>query len=364
MKFFRLFFGEKYLNLLRITMYQKSIFVSGLTLGNRVDDVFMLAEASRGQAKNGPFWSLLLADSSGDIPAKIFSPQAGAVPELAAGMFLHVRGQVGIWRDQAQIVIEQATVLDPDEAKLILADFIQTSNIAPEELLLAIETLCKEHLHHPPLRTLVQSVLTDDGIRQGLLMAPGAVNIHHAYVGGLLEHTLAVCNLCMHFCDLYPGLDRQILLAAAILHDLGKAWEYCRAPLKGHTDSGRLLGHIQLGLSVLEPFVQKALKKGLEQELVHHLYHLILSHHGELEFGSPKRPKTAEAFALHFADNLDAKLKTTTEATEQALGDEESGWSARVFSLQRRVYRPVLTPNPKKNQKKHEANQCLLPLKG
>jgi len=346
------------------SMTQKTTFVRDLESGQSVDDIFLLAFAQQGQAKNGPFWSLTLADRSGEIPTKLFSPQAQFVTGLAAGQFVRVRGLVGTYRDQPQVVAEAVEVIDISDNGFRLADFVPASERAPEDMLADLERLCKDNIRHKPLKTLVRNVITDKDVKERIMQAPGAVSIHHAYAGGLVEHTLAVCKACMAFCDLYPALDRQVLLAAAVFHDLGKAWEYAQGPVREHTDEGRLLGHIQLGLSVIEPFIAKAVEKGLEPEVVTHLKHIIVSHHGELEYGSPKRPKTPEAFALHFADNLDAKLKTVAEAVDGVVPEDETGWSPFVRSLSRFVYRPMRTPDPAADNgddKKDE--QCLLPLK-
>jgi len=340
-------------------MNLKKLFVRELTPGDPVDEVFALAEARSGQAKNGPFWSLALEDNSGRVAAKIFSPHSVNCPNLAPGMLVRVRGQVGVYRDETQIVAESLQVLDPESPDLVLSDFVAASARPAEDLLADIEVLCREHLRHKPWRALVRKVLADPVVRARLLAAPGAVSVHHAYVGGLLEHTLSVCTLCMSFCDQYPDLDREALLAAAVFHDLGKAWEYGAGITREVTDPGRLLGHISLGLDVLAPFLAKS---GLEEGLVLHFKHIIVSHHGELAFGSPKRPKTAEAFALHFADNLDAKLTTVAEALDEAEAGE-GGWSAYTRSLERPVYRPARTPGRETAAQRPEGEQCLLPLK-
>lgn len=343
-------------------MERKTTFVRDLDPGQKAHDIFMLAEARLGQAKNGPFWALTLADRSGEVPAKIFSPQAQSCPQLASGMFVRVLGTVGTYRDQAQIVVDEIAVLDREADGLHLPDFVPASERPAEDMLADLEALCKEHLVHKPLRALCRKVLTNKGVKSRLMTAPGAVSVHHAYAGGLLEHTLAVCRACMAFCDLYPHLDRQALLVAAVFHDLGKAWEYADGPVREHTDEGRLLGHIHLGMAVLEPFFAKA--TDLEPELETHIKHLILAHHGELEWGSPKRPKTAEAFALHFADNLDAKLKTVQEAVAD-VPEDEHGWSPYVRPLSRFVYRPVRSPDPAEELKEQgPIEQCSLLSKG
>ena len=165
--------------------------------------------------------------------------------------------------------------------------------------------------------------------------------MHHAYIGGLLEHTLSVCRLCMVISELYPQVDREILLVGAIFHDLGKAWELNAGIQRDYTDPGRLLGHILLGVEILEPFLVKTeLPPGLKL----HLKHLLISHHGEYAYGSPRRPKTVEALILHYADNLDAKVNMTSLLVD-ALPEGDS-WTPYQRSLERQMFRPERTPRP------------------
>jgi len=248
--------------------------------------------------------------------------------------------------------------VDPAEADL--NDFLPESPVKPEAVLADIEALCRTELTHKPWRSLIKRILTDPEVRARLLPATGAKAVHHAYAGGLLEHTLAVARTCLALCDLYPHLDRQVLLAAAILHDLGKAWELSSGLSREYTDEGRLLGHIQLGLARIEPFLAKA--KDLDEPLVLHLKHLIISHHGEYEFGAPKRPKTPEAFILHFADNIDAKLNTLAGAyAENAVA--EQAWTPFQRFLDRYLYRAAHTPEPEQpTVKKTDGQALLLPL--
>jgi 3'-5' exoribonuclease len=348
----------------RNTVSAKSVFVSELAPGLEVDDLFLLAEADSRQARNGPMWHLLLEDKTGQVPGKIFHPHSMGVAGLAPGMIVRLRGQVGVWRDLPQIVAEEVQVLDPEEDGLDPADFAAASVREPEEMMAELEALVRENIRHKPWRKLLASVLTDKDVRPRLLRAPGGKSIHHAYLGGLLEHTLAVSRLCLSFCALYPGLDRELLLAAAILHDLGKAWEYGQGPVREVTDEGRLLGHIHIGFEVLAPHLAKA--KGLDPELATHLKHVILAHHGEYEFGSPRLPMTAEAMALHFADNLDAKLNSCEAALAEMPEGNDPGWSTFQRSMQRYLYRARRTPgneNGKAENGEDRSRQCSLPLK-
>lgn len=354
---------------------EKRQLVRELQPGQAVADLFVLAEARQGQARNGPYWSLNLTDASGRIEARIWSPQSQAYEFLEGGWLAFVEGQAVSYRDKVQLNVDQIRLIDLEEAcaapePVDLSKLIPCSEEPPNDILERIEELCRQHLHYPPWRKLAAKVLGEEEIRARLLKAVGGKAIHHAYVGGLLEHTLGVMKLCLAFCDLYPNLDREILLTAAIFHDLGKAWEIGGGLAPDYTDAGRLLGHIQMGLEILEPFLQKS---KLEPGLVTHFKHIIISHHGEYHFGSPKRPKTAEAMALHYADNLDAKMNQFKEiyaemdegGAKTENGMPEPGWSPFQRSLERFIYRPQQTPgrfNAQRRGDKKE-NQCLLPLK-
>lgn len=353
---------------------EKRQMVRDLQPGQPVRDMFVLSQARQGQARNGPFWSLTLQDSTGRMEARIWSPQSQAYQSLSGGSLVYVEGQAVSYKDQTQLNVEQLQTFDLETAcnaspPLDLALFVPSSQEAPADLLERIEELCRQHLHYPGWRKLSARVLADEEIRSRLLVAVGGKAIHHAYVGGLLEHTLGVMQLCLSFAELYPHLDKEALLAAAVFHDLGKAWELGGGMVADYTDQGRLLGHIQLGLEVLEPFLRKA---KIDPELVMHFKHMILSHHGEYEYGSPKRPKTAEAMALHYADNLDAKMNqfvTAFAEQEQEAGSAEDPvepvWSPFQRSLDRFLYRPRPTPGNHTAQRRNEKreNQCLLPLK-
>jgi len=319
----------------------KAVYIRDISPGQTIQDYFLLAEARTGTSRNGPYWSLVLQDVSGQMEAKVWSPLSQAHPALSAGQLVQVRAQAANYRDKCQLTIDQLTEVDVAEANL--ADFLPPSPVDPEALLTEIEDLCRRELTHKPWRSLMKKILTDPEIRGHLLPATGAKAVHHAYAGGLLEHTLAVARTCMAISALYPHLDRQILLVAALLHDLGKAWELTSGLSREYTDEGRLLGHIQLGLTRIEPFLAKA--KDLDEGLVLHLKHLIISHHGEYEFGAPKRPKTPEAFILHFADNIDAKMNTMAGAYAELEGTDQA-WTPFQRYLDRYLYRAPHTPEP------------------
>jgi 3'-5' exoribonuclease len=342
-------------------MLAKKTFVADLEPGQPVGDFFAVAEARQGQARNGPFWHLRLQDRSGSINARIWSPQSQEFTSIVQESIVFVQGQVSSFRDELQIQIERLETVQEIDPASDLGLFTPCSAQSPEELLELLDQLCKEHLTYKPWRRLAHRVLHDQEIRARLLTAFGAKAIHHAYMGGLLEHTLSVCRLVLSVCGVYPRLDKEILLIAALLHDLGKAWELTQGLTADYTDEGRLLGHIQITLEVLDPLLRK--EKELDPGLALHLKHLIVSHHGEYEFGSPKRPKTAEALVLHLADNMDAKLNIFCTLFEDPAADGPV-WSAFQRSMDRFLCLPVRTPAAASEAKpKPQGAQCLLPLK-
>lgn len=340
---------------------QKTHFITDLVPGQAAADIFCIGEARLGQAKNGPFWTLVLEDVTGQVEAKIWSPASQAYPELRPGQFVLVEGQVGTYRDRPQLNVDRLRVLVPEEFTPDLAQFVASSSEPPEVLLEKLTGLCRSAIAHAPWRKFIATVLAHPDFRDRLIEAPGAKNVHHGYRGGLLEHTLAVCQLVVSICERYPALDKDTLLAAACCHDLGKAWELTAGPARDYTDAGRLLGHIVIGLELLEPLLKKS---GVEPELALHFKHILVAHHGEYEFGSPRRPKTAEAFILHFADNIDAKMNQIFGTFET---DQPGEWSPYVRTLERYLYQPVRAPREvaeaKPKAKEKDAAQCLLPLK-
>ncbi|MDR1947394.1 MAG: HD domain-containing protein [Desulfovibrio sp.] len=317
----------------------KKFFVENLSPGDEVADIFILSAARLSQSKNGPYWLLEFKDATGSVPGKIWSPQSRNYQDLAPGAAVWARGRIGSWRDRPDFVVEELRVLDEAEQQALdLTLFMPASKRKPEEMLQELTDLARKNLHHAPWRKLILALLADGDIVPALRIAPAAKSLHHAYAGGLLEHTLSVARFCLRIADHYTDLDRQALFAGAVCHDLGKLWELSSGPAVNYTTPGRLIGHIGLFTDRLGAFVRKA---GLEEGLAQHLEHMILSHHGSYEFGSPRLPATAEALALHCADMLDAKLKQVEDALA---GVEEGGWSEYNTAMERFLYRAPTTP--------------------
>ncbi len=342
----------------------KKQFISELAPGGAVDGLFLLASAQQNQARNGPYWRIEFRDSSGSVESKIWSPLSQNYPDLKAGSIAEVQGRVVVYRERNEIAVDAMRLLTEEEVKSVhLADFMAASSRDGASMLEELEELCRKTFTHAAWKKFYKLVLRDDEIAAKLSSAPAAKGMHHAYAGGLLEHTLGVCRAAMAFADLYPALDRQALLAGALCHDLGKIRELSSGLLIDYTGTGRLIGHISLGVDMIEPALRKS---GLEADLAEHLRHMVLSHHGSREFGSPCLPATAEAMALHFADNLDAKMNQIQGVLEGA-PEGEGGWSSYVPGLDRHIFKARQSPGQDAPQagkgKPKQESQCSLLLK-
>ena len=329
--------------------------INAMTAGDDIRSVYVISQASLQQSRNGPYWRLEFKDASGTLEAKIWSPLSLSYPALAAGQMAHVEGRLTLYRDQLQLTVDSLRVLTEEEmAELPMEDFMPSSARPAADMMADIEALCDEVLTHKPWKKFLRSVLADKRIRPLLMKAPAAKSMHHAYAGGLLEHLLSVAGLCMRMADHYADMDRQLLLVAALLHDIGKIDEMGGLLVTEYTDEGRMLGHIVQGLIMLEPFLQKS---GLEPELVMHFKHLVASHHGEREFGAAVVPATPEAFALHFADNMDAKYNQCAQVVPNAGEGEGMAWSPYLSFLGRSLCRPVRTPEAPAEEKRRALRQ-------
>ncbi|MCI7373294.1 3'-5' exoribonuclease YhaM family protein [Desulfovibrio sp. SGI.082] len=332
---------------------QKGIFVKDMAAPNEAEGVFVITLAAQGSSRNGPYWRLVLADASGSVEAKIWSPLSASFPALHTGSFFYAHGRVSTFRDQLQFTVEEGRLLSPEEgAALDLADFMPASPYPLDAMMDELMALIREEFRYKPWRKLVDGVFKNEELREAFRTCPAAKGVHHAYAGGLLEHTLSVFKLCRRLADQYPELDRQTLLAGALFHDFGKIREFSGGIANDYTDEGRLLGHLEICVEMLAPYLEKS---GLEPELQRHLKHLVLSHHGTLEFGAVRVPQTAEALVLHYADNIDAKMAQCRGLFAQ-LGEGES-WTPYQATLGRAMHRCAQTPVEEKVEKKPRASR-------
>jgi 3'-5' exoribonuclease len=292
----------------------KALYVSDITDGAQVEaDLFVARKALLRSRSGSPYLSLTLTDRTGQIEGRVWEEAERLAAHFGEGDFLRVRARAEVFREALQLSVADIVRLDP--AVIELADFLPASEHKPQDMLRKLKILGRS-IKNPYLNALIEAFFTDRPFMAALSRSAAAKNMHHAYLGGLLEHTLSVALLTQEVALHYPDADRDLLLAAAILHDIGKVRELSCAPGFDYTAEGRLIGHLLLGVEMIEQ--KLAVLKDFPPELATSLKHLIISHHGEYEFGSPKRPKTAEAFILHALDDLDAKLNAVRLALKAA----------------------------------------------
>ena len=252
--------------------------------------------------KGDAFLVITLSDRTGDIEAKVWEKAEELTSLFKEGDVLEVEGYASSYRNQLQITLSTlrtvTEICDPSV-------FLEVTQKDITKMMGSLREVLKT-IKHSRIRALVENFLADRQFMSLFKQAPAAKNFHHSYIGGLLEHTLSVCEMTQMALSHYPALDADLLLAGAFLHDIGKVRELRWDRLIDYTDEGRLIGHLTLGVTMIDERLTSM--EDFPEEISVRLKHLILSHHGEYEFGSPKRPKFLEAFALHLIDDLDAKI--------------------------------------------------------
>ncbi len=317
--------------------------------GDNLKGFYLVKSVQQGMASNNKaFWSIKLGDASGQLDCKIWSPLAEQIKEISTGSFASIEAKAQVYRDNVQLTIQEFRILEEEEVEnLDLSNYVAASPYPREDMLDELNKIIKKHIVYPAWKKFIKMLMADPLVEPYFASAPGAKSVHHAYLNGLLEHTLFVCKNCVAICTNYPQIDKQVLLVAALFHDVGKIQELSGALATEYTNKGKLIGHINIGMELFEKYLEKA---KIEDHLALHFKHLILSHHGELEFGSPKTPATAEAFILHYADNIDAKIAQIFSAlpyAENEKKEEKIVWSGWNNYLNRQLCRIEPTPNKK-----------------
>jgi 3'-5' exoribonuclease len=311
-----------------IEIYRKRVFCADLEIGQEVSEVFCVARVQRRAGRNGSFLTLEFVDRSGRIPGVAWDEVDRLTEVLVEGAYARVGGHVTDFRGQPQIQVLEAA---PAPTTVEPFDYLPSGPVSPHRSMAGIRRLA-ESITDAGLRGIIRIFLGDPEFVRRFSAAPAAKVHHHAYVGGLAEHTLSVMELCEQVARHYADLDRDLLLAGAFCHDLGKIRELAVEPGFPYTEEGQLVGHIVLGHQMV---LDRAREVGLSPERALDLGHLILSHQGELEWGSPIEPRTLEALVLHYLDNLDSKMA----AARPYLDDVDHGRTAYVRSLGRALFR-------------------------
>ncbi|BBO89355.1 3'-5' exoribonuclease YhaM family protein [Desulfosarcina ovata] len=308
-------------------------FVSELVAGSAVDAVFLLAERNMAHKKDGnPFLTVTLADRTGQVKGVVWDQVERIAAAVTEGDFVHVRAQVGEYRGGLQMVVKDMLRVPADQVDP--ADFLPTTSRDVGKMFDRLREMTGR-MQNPHLKRLFEVFWADDEFVAAYTRAPAAKMMHHAYIGGLLEHTLSMAVLAGMVAGHYSGVDRDLLLAGVILHDVGKVRELEYARRIDYTDEGRLLSHIIIGLSMLDeklgqvpdfPPVQAQLLK-----------HMIVSHHGSRAFGSPEPPKTIEAVLLNHIDEMDSRVNSIREYV--AKDPSDGSWTPYHRLLERHFYK-------------------------
>ena len=279
-------------------------FVSDIKDRDPVNAVFLVKDKILAMAKNGkPYMNLRFMDKSGEVDAKIWDNTELLDKMFNKDDFVQVRGKASIYLNKMQVVV--AEISRVPEEQVNLPDFLPES---PRPNLVMRQELGEivAGLTNPYLRGLMESFLADNSFMGLYCMAPAAKGMHHVYLGGLLEHSLALVKLAKAILPLYEGINEDLLVVGALLHDVGKIHEMSYERSFDYTDAGKLLGHITIGVELVEERIRQV--DGFPRELAMLLKHMLLSHHGQYEYGSPKRPKTVEATVLNYLDDMDSKI--------------------------------------------------------
>ena len=315
------------------------IFVSEIKPNQDIVSLFVAAEKQLKTARNGNYYlNLKLTDRTGEIIGRMWEGAAEAADLFNAGNVISLRGRSELYQDKVHISITQISPVRTGDFDP--ADFLP---VCPydRDALNAQLTRLPSRMPEGHLRMLCQHFLADSALMERFKLAPAAKTIHHAYLGGLLEHTVSVIGLVYRFCNHYPDLDRDLLMVGAFLHDIGKVDEFVYDMHIDYSDAGRLVGHMVLGTQILEEKISRM--EGFPRETALLLKHLILSHHGEIQFGAVRLPASKEALALHIADDLDFKMNAVGRILSDP-GASQATWTGYDTIFGRHFFRGFPQP--------------------
>jgi 3'-5' exoribonuclease len=334
------------------------IAVADLTSSDKVQSTFLVKYIAEAHGRDGkPYINLVLSDATGEIPSRIWSGLADLAQPIEKGQFVAVDGKMNLYQGKKQFIITHIKPIAQSE--LNLADFISTSKLDPDvmfqDLLKIIEGLDEYYI-----QKLLLSILHDPEIERRLKKWQAGKTIHHAYTAGLLEHILSCSRLALFLSQHYQA-NQSYVLAGCILHDLCKIYELTDGHTVDYTEEGKLVGHLVKGVELVERYAHKIADFPHDQKM--HLKHILLSHHGELAYGSPKLPQTKEAYLVHLIDLMDSKMASVIEVMQK---DTTPGhWSGFVKHLDRIIYKEELPSysTPVEAEKSQKSNNSSGELK-
>jgi 3'-5' exoribonuclease len=309
-------------------------FISELNGGATIDDIFLVQNKDLRTTKNGSLYiQAQLSDRTGMIDARMWDASTPFFESLGNDTFLRIKGRTEIYQNKIQLIIKHISTTNQEDIKLedYLPSTEQDVNKMFSELKQIVSSIKQTHL-----KNLLDLFFGDKDFCRGFCSAPAAVQYHHAFLGGLLEHTLSVARLGDIIAPLYPGLNRDLLICGIMLHDIGKISELCYEKNFHYSDEGQLIGHLISGVLMVEEKAKQI--DGFPKTLLDLLRHLILSHHGEYEWGSPKLPMTLEAITLHYLDNIDAKIHAFNKAITNDK-DSSDNWTTYNKMFERKLFK-------------------------
>ncbi len=301
-------------------------YVRELKEGDRISDIYLCKSCNSALTRNGKeYENVVLLDKTGTIDAKVWEPHSAGIGEHEALDYIEVGGEVTSFNGALQVNVKR--IRKCDEGEYDPSNYVPTTPYDVEEMWTELKGMI-ESVGEPHLRQLLDHFFGNEEFAASFKKSSAAKSIHHGFVGGLLQHTLGVARICDFLAGRYDRLNRDLLITAALCHDIGKIRELSRFPQNDYTDEGQYLGHIIIGVEMVDEALRDI--DGFPPALENELKHCILSHHGEFEFGSPKKPAIIEAVALNFADNTDAKLEAFTEILDN---NDSVGWLGfnRIF---------------------------------
>jgi 3'-5' exoribonuclease len=312
-------------------------FINEVGAGETINDIYIVSEPILRSTTRGDLYiAMFLSDRSGQLNGRMWQASEAVYQSLPKPGFVRIQGRSELYANKLQIVVNNISVVDAKGVSL--EDFLARTDKDTEKMFEEVKEIVGR-IKNPQLKTLVGEFLADSELMEKFCNAPGAMRIHHNYLGGLLEHTHNMLRVAVAILPLYPQVQADLVLVGIFLHDIGKTEELTYDMAFSYTDSGQLIGHIVQTLLMINQKADALAAKGTEidKAILDALGHIILSHHGQYEFGSPKLPATAEAFMVYYIDDLDAKMNQVTAAIENEPGD--SNWTAWKNALQTRLYR-------------------------
>jgi len=312
----------------------KTLFIENFVEGQAVQEVFIVTEKTVSSKKDGDaFLQVRLTDRTGSIRGVIWDNVETLTAEFNCGDYVQIQGRVTSFRNESQLTILSVKQIQSDTINP--SDFLPMTQRDPIQMFASLKEQ-SQTIENKELKTIIQAFWNDEAFVQKFCLAPAAKKMHHAYLGGLLEHTLSVARLVDRLIQChYRGIDRDLLLAGAILHDIGKIDEFEYQTMIEYSNEGRLLNHIIIGLRLLD--IKIASIPDFPEETANQLRHLIASHHGTRLFGSPEPPKTLEAIILHYLDDMDSKIMGVRDFMENS--DETSEWTSFHYAMERQFYK-------------------------